>query len=86
MKRICKFKFDKSVEVGFLEQELLKSILTSEDVYGRLSVEISTSYWISGNEICLDVSNEIGRHTFCVFAGRLNRKIGKELYSYKTED
>jgi len=83
MKYVCKFDFKRHVDSGFIEKELIESILTTEDVFGRARVQLSASYLVADNKAVIDVSNEIGEHIFSVFTGRLNRKIGSDQYSFQ---
>ena len=83
MKYVCKFKFNQDVDSKFIEQEIIESILTTQDVFGQSRVQLSASYLVSDDKAVIDVSNEIGEHIFSVFTGRLNRKIGRSSYSFK---
>ena len=83
MKNVFTFQFDKDIESKFIEQELIESILTTEDVFGKPKVELNTTYLVSENKAVIDVSDEIGKHIFSVFTGRLNRKIGRDRYSFQ---
>ncbi len=83
MKYVCKFTFDDSIDSKFIEREIIKSILTTEDVFGRAKVQLSASYLVSENRAVIDVSHEIGEHVFSVFTGRLNRMIGPGRYSFQ---
>jgi len=83
MKYVCKFEFDKSVDGTFIEKEIIKSILTTEDVFGQARVQLSASYLVDANKAVIDVSNEIGEHIFSIFTGRLNRKVGRDRYSFQ---
>ena len=83
MKYVYKFEFDKSIDSRLIEQEIIESILTTEDVFGQARVQLSASYLVAENKAAVDVSNEVGEHIFSVFTGRLNRKIGRNHYSFK---
>jgi hypothetical protein len=83
MKYVCKFEFHKSVDSSFIEKEIIESILTTEDVFGQARVQLSTSYLVAENKAVIDVSNEIGEHVFSIFTGRLNRKVGRDRYSFQ---
>ena len=86
MKYVCKFEFDKSVNSKFIEREIIESILTTEDVFGKAKVELSTSYLSADHKAVIDVSNKIGEHIFSVLTGRLNRKIGWKRYTFRREE
>ena len=89
MKYVCRIEFDKSIDSRLVEQEIIESILTTEDVFGQAKTQLSASYLVSENKAVIDVSNEVGEHIFSVLTGRLNRKIGRERYSFhrvKTND
>ena len=83
MKYVCTFEFDKSIDSRFIEQEIVESILTTEDVFGQAKVQLSASYLAAENKAVIDVSTEVGEHIFSVLTGRLNRKIGRKRYSFK---
>ncbi len=83
MKYVCKFEFNKTVCSSLIEKEIIESILTTEDVFGQAKVQLSASYLVSENKAVIDVSNEIGEHVFSVFIGRLNRKLGRDQYSFQ---
>lgn len=83
MKYVCKFEFDKSIDSKLIEEEIIESILTTEDVFGEAKTKLSASYLVSDHKAVLDVSNEVGEHIFSVLTGRLNRKIGREHYSFE---
>ena len=83
MKYVCKFEFSKLIKSSFIEQEIIESILTTEDVFGQAKVQLSASYLVADNKAVIDVSTEVGEHVFSVFVGRLNRKLGRDQYSFQ---
>ncbi len=83
MKYVCKFEFDKSIDSRLIEQEIIDSILTTEDVFGQAKTQLCASYLVAENKAVIDVSNEVGEHIFSVLTGRLNRKIGRKRYSFQ---
>ena len=83
MKYVCKFEFNKSIDSSFVEKEIIESIITTEDVFGRARVQLNASYLVSENKAVIDVSNEVGEHIFSVLTGRLNRTIGRDRYSFQ---
>ena len=81
MRLVYKFHFNKGVDISFIETQLINSIMTSVDVFGQPKVELSTTYFVRGQEAALEVSGIAGLHTLLVFAGLLSRSIGVDRYS-----
>ncbi len=81
MKKLKVFCFDRAVETSFVEKEIIKSILTTEEVFGKSKVNASLKYSIKDNKVIVFVFNETGEHVFRVFRDRIDHAVGRARYS-----
>lgn len=85
MKKVKVFCFDHAVETSFVEKEIIKSILTTEEVFGKPKVKSSLKYSIKDNKAVVFIFNETGEHVFRVFRDRIDHAVGRARYSLQED-
>lgn len=85
MHKVKVFCFDRAVETDFVEKEIIKSILTTEEVFGKSKVKASLKYSIKDNRAVIFIFNETGEHVLRVFRDRIDHSVGRARYSLQEE-
>ena len=83
MMRVKKFSFDRAIDMFFVEAEVVRAILTTENVFGSSRVKSSVKYCLSANKVVMYVFNDIGGHVFDLFRRRIDQVIGRGRYSFQ---